>query len=174
MEDFLDQCDKEEEEEDDSDNDDNETGCAGNGDEVDGFDCFSGLLESKEGNDAIDSTKERELEALSHFRTRLLEAAGAYNLQKDRIEDILKAAATAAEDASPELYAAILIKSELRTIQFYLHAIEAVETKLGKEQPERTVALVHLERSEMDLMAKQVEDLAGAYMQIRHSDLVVS
>jgi len=171
MEEFLDQCDKEEEEE-EEDDDDSETGGVVHGDEVDDCDCFPGLLESKEGNDASESTKERELEALSRFRTRLQETAGAYNLQKDGIEDILKSAA--AEDASPELYAAILIKSELRTLQFYLHAIEAVETKLGKEQPERTVALVHLERSEMDLMAKQVEELAGAFMQIRHSDLVVS
>jgi len=161
MEAFLNECDAEEDKYDDDDDEEEE-------EEEDGGGCL--LLEASGAEEKTDEESQRfELEALARFRTSLLERARAYNLQQGDIEKILEMVEI---NPTPEFYAALLIKSELRIIQFYLSAIDGLEKQLGQKQKEKSALLVRLEPSDSALIEKQVEELVAAYMQIRHSDFL--
>jgi len=149
MESFLDACDAEQD------------------DEEEDVDCAVCQIGGELEGDS-EETKTLELDALGRLRVILCDCVGAYKLQNDKLQESLNTA----KDASPEKYAGLLIKSELRTLQFYISAIAAVKKKLGKGEVEDPVCLVNLEVSDTELIGKQVEELAVAYMQIRHSDLM--
>ena len=127
---FLDACDHEEDEERDDDDDDDDSidyygtsaSCTSGG----GGDLCNNTISAPQSSGAITTrmvqdvdANVREMEALVQFRNRLVQLAGAYALQKDDLTAILKG-----NDEpllrSPEKYcAALLIHSELRTLQFF-------------------------------------------------------
>jgi hypothetical protein len=119
---------------------------------------------------------EPELDALAALRTKLIEVAKGYECHEERLRN--NKARPTIEHKSPEYYTAILLRSELRTLQFYVQAVDAITSKLlsakrpAPEDKSPFACLADpLESNDVSLIEKQVEELATAYMRIRHSSL---
>ncbi len=148
FEDFLNECENEEEDDDD----------------------YMGLYggdnpELVAGDDS--DTKEDyndEIEALQRFRLDLVKLSEAYSSTRPSIKAGL---------ASSELYSTILCKSELRTIFFFIHAIDKVQHLLRAEakedmKPEQKALDIVTDPDDLHMIDKQTSELASAFMSIRH------
>jgi hypothetical protein len=158
MEAFLNECDEEKDEEGFFDGEDD--------DEQDG---------DKEEEDE-EQVLQSELKALDSFRNGLQQARAAYKLQGSELTN-----AASLGEPSPRYYAAILIQSEHRTIQFFLRAIEKVEillkAKYSKPSESTTngttsSGLDGLSKDDCELIERQTAELAETFMTIRHSDFL--
>ena len=155
MEDFLNSCEDGDEANEESDNH--------HDDEDEAFD------ETEENGNHIS----KELEALSNFHSLLLEERGARPSDKE-----LKEASSKQEVFAPEQFSSILIESELRTIAFFLASIEKTDFLLRKQyriKGKSKIETHNKQSTEADSSAastrSQVEELADAYLKIRHGDL---
>jgi hypothetical protein len=145
MEAFLDECEEDEDEDEDIDWE-NDT----EGDDDD---------EGEEGLKA-------ELEALEKFRAALEVAREAYTFKVNDLNQTLAVA-----EWSPRYYAAILVQTEIRTIIFFLRAIESIKKKLQKTKYASANDGDTTKPEDDALIQGQVEELADAYVQIRHSGM---
>lgn len=177
MEQFLNDCEEDEDENDDDDNDEM-------------YDDDVNLDVGTSQDDFIDNNLSRhnvtdEIQALHEFRQHLLQLIDVYSLPtKTELdwttfipsEDHSDSCTTL--EQSRQMYAAILIYSEIRILQFYIWTTErlqqqlmsntnpndssAAESKLSK--PKLTLA-----NDDARLLNCQVEELVSAYMKLRHS-----
>jgi hypothetical protein len=143
MEAFLDDCDLHEEQDIYGDNDAGEDG----------------------GEDDVgEEDTQNELEALAAFRKALEEARKEYKLQGDELRDALNL-----PPGTPGYYAALVVQSEYRTINFFLRSIEKV-TALLKKSEAAAGAESNMSTEDAELVEQQTEELAQAFIKIRHSD----
>lgn len=171
MDTFLNQCDEHEGDDTEVFLNRCEDDVEGGDDDDDGEDDFidygasageAGALGTRSGtvDDAI-----VELEALERFQSRLLELAGVYDLQKDDFKELLSIKCK--EESPVRYFTAILIQSELRTLQFFLLAADRAVQKLNQTEDTREPeSLVDLQPDGKALMDKQVDELVGAYLKI--------
>jgi hypothetical protein len=145
MEAFLDGCEDDEEED----------------EEVD-WENDTGDDDDDEGEEGLKA----EVEALEKFRAALEVAREAYTFKEVDLNQTLAAA-----DWSPRYYAAILVKTEIRTILFFLRAIECIKKKLQKTKYSSATDSNTTKLEDDALIQSQVEELSDAYVQIRHSGM---
>lgn len=128
-------------------------------------------LENDAGDDDDDNEDEKglqtEIEALDKFRAALEVAQEAYALKEVDLNQTVAAA-----ECSPRYNAAILVQSEIRTIRFYLRAIECIKKKLQKTKDSSTNGGNTAKLEDDTLIQGQVEELSDAYVQIRHSGML--
>ena len=110
------------------------------------------------GDEAPSDSHDEERQALAGFRARLVELQASYD--EDQVREGL-----ALQDGSPTYYSSILLDSELATIRFYIRAVDRVQAKL---QDKAVVAVID---PNADTETQQIEELADAFMKIRHSGL---
>jgi hypothetical protein len=111
--------------------------------------------------------RRREKMALSCMRNRLLTMAGTYALNRQVLARMFQSL-----QDSRDYFAAVLIQSELRTIQFFCLAINCIMEKLwNAETHVCPVDLVDLSPMDSTLMKHQIEDLLMAYTQIRYNNI---
>ncbi|GFH57647.1 hypothetical protein CTEN210_14123 [Chaetoceros tenuissimus] len=110
-------------------------------------------------NEQEDDEVKNEIVALNTLRTELEKARDGYSLHGDRLQGALNS-----KHDSDEKFCAILIQSEIKTISFYLDAIEeivkALSTKSGSNNKDG------------DLLQKQVLELKDAFLAIRHPEIL--
>lgn len=117
-------------------------------------------------DDMGEEDTQNEIEALAAFRKALEEARKEYKLQGDELRDALNL-----PPCTPGYFAALVVQSEYRTINFFLRSIEKVVSLLKKS--EAATACEDSERSskeDAELVEQQTEELAQAFIKIRHSD----
>jgi hypothetical protein len=107
-----------------------------------------------------------EVEALEKFRAALEVAREAYTFKEVDLNQTVAAA-----EWSPRYYAAILVQAEIRTILFFLRAIECIKKKLQKTKYSFTNYGNTTKPVDDALIQGQVEELSDAYVQIRHSGM---
>ena len=108
-----------------------------------------------------------EIEALSKFKSRLLEVAQGYGMSANDISKTLSVPAS-----TPKFYAALLIHSELRVIRFFLLAIQGIKNKIEKaSNSESFDSIVDLDPDDLKMVEEHVHDLVDAYIHIRHPSL---
>lgn len=141
-------------------------------DEDDGVDCFE-AVDEPESKESSSSPLKTEVEALTSFASRLVELQSCYKLKGD---DLKQALSTDASIDSRRLYIARLIQSELRTIYFYQLAIHRLGSKLASNledckyfQDGPPMLPSFISQCDGTSISGQVNELIGAYMQIRHS-----
>jgi hypothetical protein len=117
--------------------------------------------------DSDDKEHQRRQEqlALSYLRNRLFTMTGTYMLKRHDLDWIMES-----PQDSQDYFAAVLIKSELRTIQFFCMAIDCIMEQLWNSETQvYPVDLVDLSPLDSTLMKRQVEELLMAYTRIRHN-----
>lgn len=147
FEDFLNECENEEEDDDDY------MGLYGDGD-----------TDLAAGDDSAKEDYQDEIEALKRFRLNLVKLSEAYNSECLSIRSGV---------ASSELYSKILCMSELRTIFFFVQAIDKVQHLLLVEanedmKSEHKALDIVTDPDDLDMIDKQTSELASAFMSIRH------
>jgi hypothetical protein len=174
MEDFLDECDEEEEMQDSEDDSDSVDLYSTSGAP------YRDAMAAHHSSSVPDGATERN--ALEQFRRRLLEVAGGYSYSHRNASANVIPSTTNCDTNSDMLegYAALLIHSELRTLQFFLVAVhrvmecllfsQATDAYNGTQLP----SIVCLSQEENALMDSQVNELVQAYMQIRHRQLIAT
>ena len=175
MEQFLNDCDGEDDDETDEDNDetyDDDTALNVNVTQDDIFD-----------NDVSYHNASDEIQALREFRKYLLQLMDAYTLPKNTdfdwtnfipSEELSDRCHTI--EQSRQMYAANLIYSEMRILQFYIWVTERLQYQLLlKQDPnDDTVQstsskpMLRLASDDEQLLNRQIEELASAYMKLRH------
>lgn len=152
LEDFLGQCENEEE----------------GGDDF--VDLYGGEPKSESQDDSlcIEENYRDEVEALRMFKLDLIKLRKGYSNWKGSILLRIKSGFEGSE-----LYSMILSMSELRTIYFFVHTIHKLQNLLNlqdkKKHESETVALdMVLHPDDLEMIDKQTDDLAKAYMSIRH------
>jgi hypothetical protein len=182
LEQFLDDCDEKENDDDDDDdeNDDN------NDEMYDDND--ADIYLDTPPNDFIDNNSSLhnvsgEIQALQKFRKYLLELIDEYTLPKNTImdwsnfitgEEKLDSCYTYKQNR--QIYAANLIYSEIRILQFYIWVSERLQHQLLLRQDtndERldstlTQPMLKLTNDDVQLLNRQVDDLISAYIKLRH------
>ena len=149
FEDFLNECENEEEDDDDY------MGLYG-GNDVE--------LATGDNPNTKDDYQD-EVEALQRFRFDLIKLSEAYNLAPTP--------PIGSGLASSELYSTILCQSELRTISFFIRAIDKIQDLLYAEakediKPEQKALDIVKDPDDLDMIEKQTSELASAFMSIRH------
>lgn len=145
---FLDQCDEEEEED----------MCVGFGFEKTDENIADG--QSEKENIEIDCA------ALDAFANALESAKNAYALRGNELSKALSV-----DDSSPEHYAAILVSSEMRTIDLYLRAIHIIKNELRESAEKATTSSSPsgcAQPCTEELVEDQAQELASAFLKIRH------
>ena len=105
-----------------------------------------------------------EIEALWKFETRLLQVATGYGTRSIEIQKTLSSPA-----ASRDFYCAVLLRSELRTILFFLLAVRRVRNRLQRTtDTEDFKSVIQVDSNDLTLIIDQVEEMAQGYMLIRH------
>ena len=156
MEAFLNSCENEEdEEENDDDWDDDE----GGGDGDDNIDDPSG-----------DNTDlEEELRAFEKFRMKLEEKKDRYSLKGDRLK-----AALQNMDSSSKYFAAVLVSSEQRTLDFLVRVIDILCMQLSDQHEKRLDDNHngHHPHNNDQTLEKHATELVKAFVHIRHPNLI--
>lgn len=111
-------------------------------------------------NEQEDDEVKNELVALNTLHTELEKARDGYSLHGDRLQDALNST----HDDSDEKFCAILIQSEIKTISFYLDAIEEIVKALTTKSDSNI--------RDGGLLQKQVIELKDAFVAIRHPELL--
>ena len=152
LEDFLNECEAEESD--------------GNEEEEESHTPFDELYEDTTNGVPKNTNRlDEEVKALGKFRQHLQDLADAYTLPKQPHWSSLL---SLEQSPSRDVYAARLIFSELRVLQFYTGATMALEGRLrGLELP-HAVPLVTLPPDDVRNMDRHVDDLVTVYMQLRH------
>jgi hypothetical protein len=181
LEQFLDDCDDEEEEDENDDQDNDEMHDIYDGD-------FN--LDTPYDN-CIDNNVSRrnisdEIRALEKFRKHLLELIYGYTLPKNTTMDWLNFIPREenldggnTNEQIRQIYAANLIHSEIRILQFYIWVSERLQHQLLLRQDtndERldstlTQPMLKLTDDDVQLLNRQVDDLVSAYIKLRHFDM---
>jgi hypothetical protein len=138
-----------------------------------------------EGDEAKDDEVEddhMELEALKALWEQLKKKIDAYNVSGDELKERV-----ASQNPSPIYYSAVLIQSELKTIYFFMRAAEKVEASLQQRVTSRAEHEALLQKrvtsraehfdgvisdEDLELVEAQTNELAQAFMKIRHGDVV--
>jgi hypothetical protein len=133
-------------------------------------------------DDEVEADHNMELEALKSLWEQLKKMIDAYNVSGDELKERV-----ASQNPSPIYYSAVLIQSELRTIYFFMRAAEKVEASLQKRVTSRAEHEALLQKrvtssaeyldgvisnEDLELVEAQTNELAQAFMKIRHGDLV--
>ena len=125
-----------------------------------------GAGEDDEGEDDMgEEDTQNEIEALAAFRKALEGAIKVYKLQGDELRDALNL-----PPGTPGYHAALVVQSEHRTINFFLRSIEKVVALLKKSEAAATCAEANMSKEDAQLVEQQTEELAQAFIKIRHSD----
>ena len=189
MEQFLNDCDDEEEEEEVDDNVDEMY------DEEDAdFDLNTPHDDLIDSNIAPRYAVSDEIQALQKFRQYLLQLIDRYTLPKNTTiimdwsnflpgeEEILESCHKT-DEQKRQIYAANLIYSEIRILQFYIWVSERLlqhQLLLLKQQnsdetlpplfddSSLTKPMLKLTDDDMQLLNRQVDDLISAYLKLRH------
>jgi len=126
--------------------------------------------------DPSDATKiqDDEIAALRRFKIDLIKLSEGYNDCKDT--NVSESTFVKSEYTMSQYYSKILSMSEKRTIYFFVRAIEKVENQLSanfkQEKNSKFTKMDDLiEQEDLDVIDKQTDDLARAYMSIRHGGL---
>ena len=177
MEQFLNDCEEDEDENDDDDNDEM-------------YDDDVNLDVGTSQDDFIDNNLSRhnvtdEIQALHEFRQHLLQLIAVYSLPtKTELdwttfipsEDHSDSCTTL--EQSRQMYAAILIYSEIRILQFYIWTTERLQQQLmsntnpndsSTAESKLSKPKLTLANDDARLLNCQVEELVSAYMKLRHS-----
>jgi hypothetical protein len=143
---------------DDNDNDDD--------DDIDLYGDTESPAEESHEQDAKDEAT-NDLAALSIFEQALQE-----KLKQYKLDDATLSKRIAEEKTGPEYYSAILLHSEKKTLRFFLTAVRKITNMLQPEAPRQPLnaALHGYAANDLDLMESQADELAKAYITIRHSD----
>eukprot|EP00536_Pseudo-nitzschia_multiseries_P001247 jgi/Psemu1/2850/gm1.2850_g len=161
---FMNECDNENDYDDDDDEGDGFTDLYGSeiGDSKD-------IVEDKE------MPCVEEIDALERFKLDLVKLSKGYNSYEDAY--IQKMLSAMPESKLSQCYSTILSLSELRTIYFFLRTIEKVQSLLclrtNSKQPCGSFSsdIIRIaEPEDLELIDTQTNDLAKAYMAIRHGD----
>ena len=161
MEQFLNEC---EDDEDDDDNDNDEMD-----DEDATFDMITSPVDLHHDHNSSRHNAADERQALQDFRNYLLQLMDAYTLPKTATIDWTNFVPSVENMDGPseqrrQMYAANLIHSEMRILQFYIWATERLShTESTWSKPGLT-----LNDNDVDLMHRQVDDLVSAYKKLRH------
>ena len=146
MEDFLNECEAEEDE-------------AG-----DFADCYGNVVESTPNTESED--KGKELNGIRLLHKQLVARSEKYETLKCTLERD--------QEPTPQVveYAEMLLRSDLRILQFYVATLCKLEQLLASDGDTKLqlVSLAKLDQSERSLVDQQVQDLCDAYMQIRHPE----
>jgi len=157
---------------------DNENDCIEDGEEGDGFtDLYGSEVGESEGTlEAQETSCTEEIEALERFKLDLIKLSKGYNKYKDA--DIQTIFSAMSEPKLSQRYSTILSLSELRTIYFFLRSIEKVQdllrshTHTNTKQSSGSFTLdIGIDQEDLELIDTQTNDLAKAYMAIRHGGL---
>jgi hypothetical protein len=116
-------------------------------------------------DDEGEEDTQNELEALAALRKALEEARKEYKLQGDELRDALNL-----PPGNPGYYAALVVQSDYRTINFFLRSIEKVTVLLKKSEAADASTESGISKEDDELVEQQTEELAQAFMKIRHSD----
>ena len=172
MEQFLNDCDEEED-----DDEDFET-----------YDDDEELDMGTSQNDFVGDNVSRqnvpnEIQSLRDLRQHLVRIVDLYTLPKETTIDWMKFIPTKGEsnvvhtlEQSRQAYAAILIYSEIRILQFYIWATECLQHQLLLQQDPSGEAetltlspsMLKLTDDDVQLLNRQVEGLVSAYIKLRH------
>mmetsp|Transcript_1791 Transcript_1791/g.3987 ORF Transcript_1791/g.3987 Transcript_1791/m.3987 type:complete len:525 (+) Transcript_1791:230-1804(+) len=158
---FLNECENED------DNDDEE----GN----DFMDLYGGKsIESEVADENQEASCIEEIEALERFKVDLIKLSKGYRDYKDA--DISTLLPVKPGSNLSHLYSTILSLSELRTIYFFLRAIEKLQNLIRtsgntKQSPESCSIDIVTDPEDLELIDTQTDDLANVYMTIRHRGL---
>lgn len=179
LEQFLDDCD-DDEEDDDDENDGNNDGMIDDND--------ADIYLDTPPSDFIDNNSSfrtvfDEIQALQKLRKYLLQLIDEYSLPKNTTMDwsnFIPGEETLAncntDEQNRQLYAANLIYSEIRILQFYIWVSERLQHQLLLRQDtngERldltlTQPMLQLTADDVQLLNRQVDDLISAYIKLRH------
>jgi hypothetical protein len=146
----------------DGDNDDNSKAFD---DIYDGESVIDGSDKSVE-SDTIGVTKTCEINALTGFRRKLIHLSEGYSLKGPELRKALSMG------PCTQFYSAVLCQSELRTISFFIRAIDKVQGHLDNAV---THIMQHVafcpSEDDLSLIEEQTTALAAAYIAIRHGTL---
>ena len=111
---------------------------------------------------------QRELEGFKVLRDGFRQRIEAYGFKGKKLQEEISSA-----KASHSYFAAILAQSELRTLHFYVRAIEKIEAFMQNQAPQDPNSVdLNIDDDDLDLLETQTEELAEAFMKIRHADLM--
>lgn len=112
----------------------------------------------------------REKEALRKLETRLLDLLQAYAHVEMTDDSMSTSVQEQVTGCSQDAFASILIRSEVRTLHFFLHAVRFILSKLGSEPKdllqnpfEKFCSSPHFRR-----LFEQIEEMTDVYLRIRH------
>ena len=112
--------------------------------------------------------------ALNRFRTRLEAVIKGYYLKSDELDKLIAEGATSKSTAKKH-FAALLVKSELRTIYFAVKAVDRIhELLLGASKSASSIppqTAVNLSKSDVKLVEEQVAALSAAFLKLRIPEL---
>jgi hypothetical protein len=156
FEDFLNQCDN-----------DNEGETGDNDDFIDLYDVKTDeRMDDSELLANSNPSIKKEMEALKIFKQNLIKMSECYNSYKGTdIETLLSV-----KSGYPltRMYSTILSLSELRTIYFFVRAIDKVQQVLHPNANSTVCTMdIITDQEDLDMIEKQTTDLANAYMAIR-------
>ena len=120
-----------------------------------------------DGEPTNDESIKTESMTLAALRAALQTVREAYTFKGNDLHQ-----AAALTEASPQHFAALLIKSELRTLHFFLRAIHYIEKELNEIEYLISDGGPTLGDKDDALIEVQVRELARAYVQIRHADML--
>jgi hypothetical protein len=182
MEQFLNDCDEEEEDNESDDGNDETYDDDDNDNELFDMDTTHDDFASDNNHSSRHNVTD-EIQALQEFRKHLLRLIDIYALPKDAnfdwttfipSEELLNNCCTLEERR--QMYAAILIHSEIRILQFYIWAIERLQHQLTLKQDLNiatvdstwTKPMLALAGDDSQRLNHQVEELVCAYIKLRH------
>eukprot|EP00980_Cylindrotheca_fusiformis_P029588 scaffold23542_cov147-Cylindrotheca_fusiformis.AAC.3 len=143
--------------------------CDGGG--SDEIDIYDNEIE-EEPQDNIDDDKEirLQLEALEKLKATILKRINLYGDTGRNLRQRLSQA-----EKSLDYFAALLLQSEQRCLFFFYRAAQKVESLLHKNdcsalEPPKRMKELPLDMDDKELIEQQTDELAAAYMKIRHGD----
>jgi len=114
-----------------------------------------------------DEMVKAELTAIDGLEAALVALLSSYNMTNDDISKYL-----AIEGVSMQSFAADMIRAEKRTIQFFQLVIGLLRDKLLKQVTPSFIWTIVLSNDDKNLLKKQAEELAAAFVRIRYSDFM--
>ena len=112
-------------------------------------------------------TIQREIEALRTFRDYLEKRMEAYTRKGTELNEHL-----ALPEITRRYFSALLLQSEQRTIYFFILATMKIESLLEKREVSEPKQSALIDKEDLELIETQTEELAKAFMKIRHGDVL--
>ena len=114
---------------------------------------------SEDGHDYLSMEKE----ALRKLENRLVELLQTYEHDEDTEDSVsTKNVQEQVTGSSQDEFASVLVRSEVRTLNFFLHATRYIVSRLGSE----TNDVQHNPLGKY--LSKQIEEMTDVYLRIRH------